>query len=113
MAPHATPITERQIALAAQRFIRAKLNVYELKEARAKALADNPCVLVEAEYPPCFRQDALAKDEWCERCQANQPHHEAYRAAAAQKGNALRNLQSVVVRALAQEKALAQKESRP
>lgn len=100
--------TERQIAIAATRFIRAKLVVKELKEARAKALTDNICIMAAQEYDPCYRTSSFDRSDWCDNCRANQPHHEAYRKAAALKGNALRNLQSVVVRHLAAEERLRQ-----
>jgi hypothetical protein len=96
------PPTERQIALAATRFIRSKLVVKELKDARAKALTEKTCSMIANEYPPCYLS-GTERSDWCDNCRANQPHHEAYRTAAAQKANALRNLQSVVVRSLAEE----------
>lgn len=96
--------TERQIALAATRFIRAKLIVKELKEARAKALTESTCIMVAQEYDPCYRS-SMDRSDWCDNCCANQPHHEAYRKAATQKANALRNLQSVVVRSLAEKES--------
>lgn len=99
------PVTERQIALAATRFIRAKVSATDLKLARARALTETPCVMVANEYPACFRMSALPGDEWCDNCKANQPHHEAYRTAVAQKGAALRKLQRLVVRSLVQQEA--------
>lgn len=105
MGRTAEPITERQVALAATRFIRAKVQATELKLARAKALTETPCVMVVSEYPACFRSGVLSNEEWCDNCKANQPHHEAYRTAVAQKGAALRKLQSLVVRSLAQQEA--------
>lgn len=99
------PITERQIAIAATRFISAKVNATDLKLARAKALTETPCAMVANEYPACFRSGVLSSDEWCDNCKANQPRHEAYRTAVAQKGAALRKLQSLVVRSLAQREA--------
>lgn len=93
--------TERQIALAAIRFIRAKVDAHALKLERAKALENNPCLGVSSEYPACYNSNLL-RANWCQQCQENQPKHEAYRTRVAERGAALRKLQSVVVRHIAE-----------
>lgn len=98
-------IQKSVIAEAAIEWHRLRLSAMEAKNARRKAREDNGgCDPGSSEdfFQPdkCYRQIPDKKD-WCEVCQAQQPFHEAYRAASIKAATAKRKLALEVRRLLA------------